>query len=67
MADRLYLPSSSAAPGITPNADAAWNLTTGFDRVLAVRTPSNTSAASKTTAASSVVQNILAVRNPTPR
>lgn len=42
MATRLYLPSSSAAPVISPTADAAWEDTSILARLLAVTTKSST-------------------------
>lgn len=47
MSTRLYLPSSSAAPPISPAVDSAFDVTTGLDRIMATTTKTGTALTSK--------------------
>lgn len=50
MATTLFLPSTSAAPPISPSASTGWDVTSDFDRLVMGTAKTNTSMADKTIA-----------------
>lgn len=54
MATTLFLPSSSAAPAISPTPDAGWTATSGLDRFIMSPTKANTAMTNKTIALTNV-------------